>query len=475
MSLKEIHKYQEINDFTGKSAGARKHSVSFKSSGAGSVGNVMKMLKVATLVSIVGLGAVTAATHMESPILDFSGMKSYMSEEPKWHSEGPTFQQLFSNPEPDGGLENVSVPIPVHEHDWDSGTVILKASCTEDGTIEFHCKGCDEVKSDVLEATGHVEVAKEGKPATCTEDGFSESRECSVCGVTLTEATVIAAAGHVSIEVEAVEATCTENGHTSGFVCEICGEGLQNTKVTEALGHKFGKIKTVKAATCTEGGVEQKTCSRCGETEITEVAAKGHKEDVISAKAATCEADGRTEGSKCSTCGTVFAKSSVIPALGHDIGTKVAFHSDYDLSESGYPYCTRCGANLCRHEDILQDGDSWEPYCSGEGHVSGTHCYFCGKVFSTGYDIPPTGTHRNYYYEQTHWGPDDFKNYYMGTCVTDEYYEARCDECGDYFNLYTGGKNPDNHPADGRVMVGEDIPGTIPTAYCKYCGATMGY
>lgn len=257
MSVKEIHRYKEFNDFTGKSQKGKKHSVSYKETATNSAAGVVKTLKVATLVSIVGLGAATAAVQMESPIIDFSGMKTYMEEQPKWQSEGPSFSVLFGD----------------HVHDWDEGQILVDATCMEDGTIEFHCRGCEETKTETVAAKGHSIVYGETVDATCTEDGLSASESCSVCGTVFKEAEIITATGHVPKEVEACEATCTENGYTAGSVCEVCGEGLEGTKVVKAKGHKFGKSKTIKKATCTEDGESQRTCSRCGEVESTVIEA----------------------------------------------------------------------------------------------------------------------------------------------------------------------------------------------------------
>ena len=99
------------------------------------------------------------------------------------------------------------------------------------------------------------------KEATCTEAG-EETRTCSVCGATETQA--IPAKGHTASEkwVTTKKATCTEKG-TQVQKCTVCGV-VVNTRETKALGHNWETI--TKEPTCTEAGEEYKKCTRCGET-----------------------------------------------------------------------------------------------------------------------------------------------------------------------------------------------------------------
>lgn len=98
------------------------------------------------------------------------------------------------------------------------------------------------------------------KEATCTEAG-EETRTCSVCGATETQA--ISAKGHTASEkwVTTKKATCTEKG-TQVQKCTVCGV-VVNTRETKALGHNWETI--TKEPTCTEAGEEYKKCTRCGE------------------------------------------------------------------------------------------------------------------------------------------------------------------------------------------------------------------
>lgn len=49
----------------------------------------------------------------------------------------------------------------------------------------MYCSACDEVLVDniTIPATGvHTEVSIPGREATCTEEGLTEGKKCSVCG-----------------------------------------------------------------------------------------------------------------------------------------------------------------------------------------------------------------------------------------------------------------------------------------------------
>ena len=150
------------------------------------------------------------------------------------------------------------------------------------------------------------------KEATCTEAG-EETRTCSVCGATETQA--IPAKGHTASEkwVTTKKATCTEKG-TQVQKCTVCGV-VVNTRETKALGHNWETI--TKEPTCTEAGEEYKKCTRCGEIKDKKtLEALGH--DWI--KAENTDADGwkttvqPTTTSKgkqertCNRCGTTESR-----------------------------------------------------------------------------------------------------------------------------------------------------------------------
>ena len=128
----------------------------------------------------------------------------------------------------DGAIDNVMGMFggeTTCEHDW------IGATCTAPKT----CSKCGATDG---EANGHTEEIVAGTAATCTEDGLTDGKKCSVCGVTTVEQTAIAALGHKEETVAGTAATCTEAGKTDGKKCTVCGVTTAQQTVIEALGHK---------------------------------------------------------------------------------------------------------------------------------------------------------------------------------------------------------------------------------------------
>lgn len=111
-------------------------------------------------------------------------------------------------------------------------------------------------------ACGHTHVYTQGgMPPTCTQAGWSER----ICECGYRESAELPATGHTEESVPATDATCTEDGLTAGKVCSVCGEIILPQEVIAAVGHAYGEWKTVKESTLTEKGQREKMCSACGD------------------------------------------------------------------------------------------------------------------------------------------------------------------------------------------------------------------
>ena len=182
-------------------------------------------------------------------------------------------------------------------------------TCTENGIITYIANFKNnafkpQIKIvDDKKATGHKVVVDQGKKATCTEDGLTEGKHCSVCKEVIKKQEVIPATGHKVVVDQAKEATCAENGLTEGSHCSVCNEVIKKQEV---------------------------------------IPATGHKEVLDSAKEATCTNTGLTEGIHCSICNKIIKKQEIIPALGHDFKDGV---------------CTRCHNQL--KGQWKQSGNKW--------------------------------------------------------------------------------------------------------------------
>ena len=199
----------------------------------------------------------------------------------------------------------------------------------------------------------HKFVLAEGKPATCTEDGYSYDNYY-VCANVKPDGTpcpghkgddvqkITKAKGHTEAVKVLVAPTCSSDGMSVKY-CSVCNayltkgdlNGTNDTTpayyIVKAVPHTAGDPVNAKEATCTEVGYTgDKVCKWCGIMleKGKEIPIKEHTVVDVAAVEATCTADGMTAGTKCSVCGTVLSGCEVVKALGHDF-------------KDGK--CTRCG------------------------------------------------------------------------------------------------------------------------------------
>ena len=234
-------------------------------------------------------------------------------------------------------------------HDYsEQWTVDEEADCVNDGSKSRHCSRCD-AKTDVtvIEAKGHTEVVDKAVAVTCTADGYTEGKHCSVCNVVIKAQTVVPAKGHTEVVDKAVAATCTKTGLTEGKHCSVCDAVIKAQEVVPAHGHTEVIDKAVEA-TCTKTGLtEGKHCSVCDTVIKAQevVPAKGHTEVVDKAVEATCTKTGLTEGKHCSVCNTVIKAQEVVPATGkHSFGNwKITKAATCTAEGTQTRTCSVCG------------------------------------------------------------------------------------------------------------------------------------
>ncbi len=298
-----------------------------------------------------------------------------------------------------GETVKAGAEIPMKEHAWDAGKATTEATCTEAGVKTFTCAACGATRTEEIKALGHTEVTVPGKAATCTEDGLTEGKVCSVCETVLVEQEAIPAS-HTEEVLVAKEATCTEKGQTAGTKCSVCGTILKAPEEIPALGHKE-EVVDGKAATCTEAGMtEGVKCSVCGETLLAqeEIPALGHTEVTIPGKEATCTEAGLTEGKKCSVCETVLEEQKEIPALGHKevaIPGKDATCAEAGLTEG--KKCSVCETVLEEQKEIAKLPHtpevipSKEATCTETGLTEGVKCSVCGEILTAQKEVAAKG------------------------------------------------------------------------------------
>ena len=150
----------------------------------------------------------------------------------------------------------------------------------------------------------HTENIKNAKEATCTENGYTGEKVCSVCGAVTEYGHTTAALGHDYQLMNQKDATCTEPGYSGDFICSRCKAVESEGTVIDKLDHEWEtEYRIDKEPTCTEKGSKSIHCANCSATkDLMEIDATGHKYTHVIQKAQIGKA-GR-EYDKCTTCGS---------------------------------------------------------------------------------------------------------------------------------------------------------------------------
>ncbi|MBQ3407241.1 MAG: S-layer homology domain-containing protein [Lachnospiraceae bacterium] len=107
----------------------------------------------------------------------------------------------------------------------------------------------------------HVPVTDPAVPATCTEEGLTEGRHCSACGIILTPQKKVEKKAHTEVTDPAVPATWTKQGLTEGSHCSVCKTVIKAQQTVKALGHNWGEWTVTKEATYESAGLKRRVCT----------------------------------------------------------------------------------------------------------------------------------------------------------------------------------------------------------------------
>ena len=266
------------------------------------------------------------------------------------------------------------IPMLAHEYNI-TVTEETPATCTTDGVsavLECECGG--QIGGEVIPAIGH----KFGNwiittAATCDAAGAKE-RFCKLCGETETEE--IIAHGHDIVDVDAVEATCTAEGMTAGKKCSICGEITEGCEVINKKAHEMGAAETVREATCSLEGLKVTKCANCDYQEVESIDKLPHTEKITKeAVAPTCETSGKTAEIVCEVCGEILQAQKTVAKLEHVYVTVDAVEAT--CTETGltsYQKCENCEFKLTEPRVIEAKGHQWgewtlvaAPTCTADG------------------------------------------------------------------------------------------------------------
>ena len=225
-------------------------------------------------------------------------------------------------------------------------TKVIAPTCTERGYTLHTCTNCDNsYKDNYTNVLGHDYKLTSQNSATCTTNG-EKIYTCSRCGDIKTE--IINATGH-SYTTKVVDPTCTAKGYTL-HTCKNCNDNYKDT-YTNALGHDY-KLTSEKAATCTTDGEKIYTCNRCGDTKTETVKATGHSY-TTKVIASICTEKGYTLHT-CSKCGNSYTDNYTNPT-GHNYSNPIWTWSENYDETNAVLVCTKCNAVQTLNADITSE------------------------------------------------------------------------------------------------------------------------
>ncbi len=127
------------------------------------------------------------------------------------------------------------------EHNFeDSAKKIIKlATCYEEGKELWTCTRCGREK-EVVTQKAHIERELPRVSPTCTSEGLSIGKECSVCGLVLIAQEVLPMTEHTAIKIAGTPSTCLEKGLSDGEKCGVCDLILTVQTEVPIGGHSYG-------------------------------------------------------------------------------------------------------------------------------------------------------------------------------------------------------------------------------------------
>lgn len=119
---------------------------------------------------------------------------------------------------------------------------------SSDAENHWHnCKYADCGEKILKTVEKHKVQAIPAVSSTCTKDGLTAGKKCSVCGYVIEKQQVVKAKGHTPITLKAVKATTERTGLTAGKKCKVCGEILQAQKVIPKIAYTYKMKKSATA------------------------------------------------------------------------------------------------------------------------------------------------------------------------------------------------------------------------------------
>ncbi len=159
-----------------------------------------------------------------------------------------------------------------HSHSYGKWTVKAEATCNTNGTQSRVCEECGFTETQQMDMLPHTEVIDATVPASCTSEGLTEGKHCSVCNTVIVKQETIPVS-HTYQQTATTTATCIEEGTTT-YTCSLCND--VKVEKTSKTAHSYNEGEITTAAICTSQGIKTYTCKVCSTTKTETISKLGH-------------------------------------------------------------------------------------------------------------------------------------------------------------------------------------------------------
>lgn len=102
----------------------------------------------------------------------------------------------------------------------------VPSTCQTKGSATYTCSKCGDSYTQELTLAEHTVVTDPAVTATCTTEGKTEGKHCSVCSTVLVVQQTIGKTSHSEVIIPGTAPTETADGMTEGKKCSVCNQTL---------------------------------------------------------------------------------------------------------------------------------------------------------------------------------------------------------------------------------------------------------
>ena len=147
-------------------------------------------------------------------------------------------------------------------HSYDVSSTV-PSTCQAKGSATYTCSKCGDSYTQELTLAEHTVVTDPAVAATCTAEGKTEGKHCSVCSAVLVAQATIGKTPHSEAIIPGTTPTETADGMTEGKKCAVCNQVLvAQTVIPAYLDASCGEFAYTQLGAQTNGSGKQKLYER---------------------------------------------------------------------------------------------------------------------------------------------------------------------------------------------------------------------